>query len=131
MKTSLIVLSILLIGCVNGKIAVKTGIEEVHFGGGGGFTGQVMSYSLSSDGKLTEYGKENGLSKKIALDITLDIFKQAQVIKTYSYNKPDNLYSFIEIQAKDTTNRIVWGFGSIKLDSRVAQLHTKLTSLIK
>jgi len=116
---------------MSGNISEKTGIEEIRFGSGGGFTGAVKAYSLSADGQLTEQDDQNGLSKKINTKTTLELFTLAKELKTYSLNEPDNVYSFIEIKSRETTNKIVWAFGSTKADQKVTDLFNQLSSLTK
>ncbi|MBW6483066.1 MAG: hypothetical protein K0B10_08380 [Vicingaceae bacterium] len=110
------------------KIAVKTGIEEISFGKGGGFTGEVKTYKLTADCKL--YEKESEL-KKIEPKKTLELFNQAKEIKDYNFNEPDNMYSFIEIKTKEKTNRLVWAFGSTKVDKKVIELYNELLTTTK
>ena len=131
MKTTALLLLLLLHACATDKLAQQTGIEEITFGSGGGFTGKVTSYVLNTTGQLTEKENPKGLSKKLTRETTTECFKLAQELKTYSYKKPDNLYSFIEIRTKENTNRIVWGFGSTHVNERTTQLFNKLISQTK
>ncbi|OJV24261.1 MAG: hypothetical protein BGO32_04435 [Bacteroidetes bacterium 37-13] len=128
MKILPILIFVLLNSCTPEKISVKTGVEEISFGGGGGFTGEIKNYTLTADGKLFEKEKE---LKKIDKTKTLEIFNEAKELKDYNFNEPDNMYSFIEIKTKEKTNRIVWGFGSAKIDMAVIQFNNKITSLIQ
>jgi len=128
MKLYSILFLLILNSCLTGKIAVKTGIDEIYFGSGGGFTGEVKTYTLTADNKLLELDK---VLKKVDSKITLAIFNEAKEIKDYYFNEPENMYSFIEIKTKDKTNRIVWAFGSTKVDKKVIEIHTKLMTLIK
>jgi len=113
---------------MTGKIALKTGIDEINFGSGGGFTGEVKTYTLTADSKLFELEKE---LTKINSKETLKLFNEAKELKGYTFNKPDNMYSFIEIKTKEKTNRIVWSFGSTSVDKKATELHEKLMTLIK
>lgn len=113
---------------MTGKIGTKTGIEEIQFGSGGGFTGEIKTYVLTADSKLFE--KEMEL-KKVDSRKTLELFNEAKGLKDYKFNEPDNLYSFIEIRTKEKTNRIVWAFGSTKVDKKVTEFHKELMTLIK
>jgi hypothetical protein len=113
------------------KVAVRTGIEEIRFGYGGGFTGKVNTYLFSADGHLSGQEKDIVLSKKVDNKTTLAIFLNAKEIESVSLFEPDNIYSFIEIRTKETSNRIVWSFGSTKVSSNVVQLYGKLISLTK
>ena len=128
MKLYSILFLLMLNSCMTGKIAVKTGIDEINFGSGGGFTGEVKTYTLTADSKVLELEKE---LTKINSKETLKIFNEAKEIKDYTFNKPDNMYSFIEIKTKEKTNRIVWSFGSTTVDKKVTELHKRLMNLIK
>lgn len=114
--------------CMTSKIAVKTGIEEISFGNGGGFTGEVKTYKLTSDCKLFE--KETEL-KNVESKKTLELFNQAKELKDLNFNEPENMYSFIEIKTKDKTNRIVWAYGSTAVDKNVIKLYNELLSTTK
>ncbi len=127
MKIFTIILLAFLSSCATSKIA-KTGIEQISFGSGGGFTGEVKTYTLTSDSKLLEKGNE---VKKLDSKKTLDLFNQAKELKEYSLNAPENMYSFIEIKTKEKTNRIVWGFGTTTVDKKVTELYNELTSTTK
>jgi hypothetical protein len=128
MKIYLLTIFFLVNACVTSNIANKTGIESIRFGSGGGFTGVVKTYTLSSDSKVSEKDKLITIIKK---EETLAIFNQAKELKDFEWNEPENIYSFIEIITKDKTNRIVWGGGSSKVDKKIVELYKNLTSSIK
>lgn len=127
MKTLTILCLAFLSSCATSKIA-KTGIEQISFGSGGGFTGEVKTYTLTSDSKLLEKGNE---LKKLDSKKTLDLFNQAKELRDYNFNEPDNMYSFIEIKTKEKTNRIVWALGSTTVDKRAIELYSNLISTTK
>ena len=131
MKLYIVLLFAIFHSCMSGKISTKTGIDEIHFGSGGGFTGEVKAYMLSANGQLTERTKEIGLSKEIDSKTILGIFSEAKEIKAYSLNEPGNIYLFIEIKSKETSNKIVWAYGSTIADNKVIQLYNKLISLTR
>lgn len=110
------------------KIAVKTGIEEISFGSGGGFTGEVKTYKLTSECNLFE--KETQL-KKVESKKTFELFNQAKELKDVVFNEPDNMYSFIEIKTNEKTNRIVWAYGSTTVDKKVIELYNALLTTTK
>jgi hypothetical protein len=110
------------------KIAIETGIEEISFGNGGGFTGVVNTYKLTADCKLFEKEKE---LKKVDSKKTLKLFNQAKELKDLNFNQPENIYSFIEIKAKEKANRIVWAYGSTTVDKKVIELYNELLTTTK
>ncbi len=114
--------------CMTSKIAVKTGIEEISFGNGGGFTGEVKTYKLTADCKLFEKETE---FKKVESKKTLELFNQAKELKDLNFNEPENMYSFIEIKTKEKTNRIVWAYGSTTVDKKVIELYNALLTTTK
>ncbi|MFZ4412010.1 MAG: hypothetical protein ACOYOV_02920 [Bacteroidales bacterium] len=128
MKIYTLLICLILSSCVTGKIATKTSIEEIQFGYGGGFTGEFKTFTLTANCKLYEKNKE---LKKVDAKIGLEIFKKAEELKEYIMNEPGNMYSFIEFKTKDKTNRIVWAYGSIKVDKNVIDLQNKLLLLTK
>lgn len=129
MKIYLLLLCVVLSSCVTSKrIELKTGIEQIHFGSSGGFTGEIKKYTVNSNGKLSEKEKE---IKQIDRNKILSIFKKAQTLKKYSFNEPENMSLYIEIQTKDTTNNVVWGIGSTKINNAATELYNQLMSLIK
>lgn len=106
---------------------MQTGIKEINFGNGGGFTGEVKTYVLTADSKLLEKGKE---LKKVKSKTTLSLYNKALAVKDYSFNEPDNIYVFIEIKTNEKTNRIVWHVGS-KIDDKIIELYNNLISITK
>lgn len=128
MKLYTLIMLFVFNACGTGKMAVKTGIDEIRFGGGGGFTGQIETYTLRADCKLLKKEKE---LKKIDTKKTLMLFNQASELKEYKFNKPDNMYSFIEIKSKGNINRIVWPYGSTTIDKKVIELYNNLTGTTK
>jgi len=114
--------------CSTNKIALKTGIEEINFGNGGGFTGKVKTYKLTADCKLFE--KETEL-KKVESKKTLKLFNQAKELKDLKFNEPENIYSFIEIKTKEKINRIVWAYNSTTVDKKVIELYNELLTTTK
>lgn len=128
MKIYLLLILSIFISCSTNKAVVKTSVEEIKFGSGGGFTGKEITYTLNSNGKLTEGAKD---IKQIDSKKTMLLFKEAEKNKTYSFNEPQNMYSFIAFQSKDSTNRIVWGLGSKKINKDITDFYNQLISLTK
>lgn len=127
MKLYLLFFLPILISCSTSKPIIQTGIKEINFGTGGGFTGEVKTYVLTTESKLLEKGKE---LKKVKSETTLSLYNKALVVKDYSFNEPDNIYMFIEIKTNEKTNRIVWHVGS-KIDDKIIELYNNLISITK
>lgn len=131
MKILSITLLLFLHSCVSTDNVKSTGVYEIQFGSGGGFAGKTTTYSLNTKGKLTLIESQNKFSKKLTKRQTEELFTLADKLKHYTFNKPDNLYSFITIKTNDTDNRIVWGFGSQNVDTNAATLFDKLITQTK
>ena len=82
MKIYLLFILSIFISCSTNKAVVKTSVEEIRFGSGGGFTGKEITYTLNSNGKLTEGEKD---LKQIDSKTTLLLFKEAKKNKIYSF----------------------------------------------
>jgi hypothetical protein len=128
MRLLLLLLPLIFYSCAADKLVSQTGIDEISFGGGGGFTGQVSNFKLTSDGELFDKIKK---IKEVNSKITLEVFEKAQELKDYSFNSPDNMYSFIEIKSEGKINRIVWSLSSPEIEKKVTDLHKSLMLLIK
>lgn len=128
MKTYSLLLLAILNSCMASKLSVKTGIDEIQFGSGGGFTGGEINYKLTADCKVIEKDTE---LKKVEFNKVLKLFNQAQELKDLNFNEPANIYSFIEIRTKERTNRIVWAYGSTTIDKRVIELYNELLATTK
>lgn len=132
MKPIAILFLFVLASCSCQKSISQTGIESIRFGNGGGFTGATTTYSLSANGQLNKVdGDKNTSIKKVDSKTVKELFTNAKELTSYSYNEPENMSSFLEIQTKDAKQNIVWGFGSTKVDSRVTQLYDQLITLTK
>lgn len=123
-----IILLLLFSSCMISKDIAKTEIQEIKFGNGGGFTGEVIIYTLDEDGLLKKSDSE---IKSLKNNEIVDYFKEAQKLKDYKYNEPENVYSFLEIKTKNKTNRIVWHLGSNNIDNKVVELYNNLLSETK
>lgn len=113
---------------MSSSILLKTGIEEIHFGNGGGFTGIVMTYKITANSTLFANEKE---IKKIDKKKTLELFRTAEELKDFCFNETENIYSFIELKTTEKTNRIVWGTGNEKMNQKVIDFYKKLVETIK
>jgi len=128
---SFLFLSSILISCSSSRI-VPIEIEKINFGYGGGFTGAVKSYSLEADGQLrqVEWEKDT-LVKRIDVAVTQQLFERSKEFISYQFNEPGNMYSFLEIQSKKNTQKIMWGMNSQRVEKKVMQLYNELIALTK
>lgn len=106
----------------------KSEIDQIEFGGGGGFTGQETTYTLTAQSKLL---KEKTVLKEVDPKQTADLFEKAVKIGELNYNKPGNIYSFIRIKTTDHTNPIIWAKGKEPKSKEVIKLYQELQNLTK
>ncbi len=129
MKYYCIFLGLILTACTGAQeIVSSTGIEEIKFGNGGGFTGAVHAYTLTSESKILREGE---VLKEISTEQTKALFKKAKALKEIDYQHPGNLYSFIELKTDKGIHRIVWAYGKTEVNKNVIELYRALQSLIQ
>jgi len=128
MKFKYFLIFILLNSCATNKIVQETDVVEINFGSGGGFTGEVKTFKLTSNGKLFENGTEVNTLK---INTTLNYFKKAKKFIDFDLKNPENMYSFLEIKTINKTNRIVWSYASTTIDKRVVEFYNELITNTK
>jgi hypothetical protein len=132
----LFVLIFLISGC-NRKIVLPNAYEKpmIMFGHGGGFSGVEKNFVLQTDGNLFEksFNKEEytHLNKLNAKDCTqfFDNYKSLG-LGELQFNKPENIYYFIEFKSGDNPRRITWG-DSYKENQNLSIFYRTLMHLTK
>lgn len=131
-QTILLFSIISIFACNNTKEISGSDFKSIRFGTGGGFTGEVITYELGSDGQLNLLGQDKTkFHKNLDKNVVKQIFDDANAVKNYKFNTPGNLYSFLELVWQDSTNKITWSVGSSEVSIDVTKLHGKLISLTK
>lgn len=135
-KVFFILAALLLLSCGSNKKAMHTVVETIRFGNGGGITGYITTYVLSSDGKITQTNESMTrqgmiLLKTLDKKITDQFYSKAKELKDYSYSAPDNMFLFLEIQTSEKNNKIVWGADKSSVDPRVISLYNELMEVLK
>ena len=86
--------------------------EMIIFGTGGGFTGKVIKYIITTDGNMYSYnGTETSKIAKAPKAMTDQVFANYNNLgmAKMTLNEPGNKYSFIEYQKSGDKNKVVWG----------------------
>lgn len=108
----------------------------IKFGDGGGFAGAVNSYSIDAERNINKVNVLNnskeavGTISKQQAKAALKLIKSANLLEL-DYNKPRNVYKFLELTKGDKTNYIAWP--STEKSEEVAifnELHQILTQSI-
>ncbi|MFZ1704566.1 MAG: hypothetical protein WAT79_09460 [Saprospiraceae bacterium] len=84
----------------------------IHFGNGGGFTGAVTAFYLTTEGKLYKMEGSNIIQiGETNQNITDQMFSLPKTlnVKNNPYNVPGNKYFFIEYFIDNDLQKIVWG----------------------
>ncbi len=106
--------------------------EQIRFGYGGGFTGAVTTYCITSSGK--SFKQENfDISKIKASTNGIDeCFHQGQAIGfgKMDINSPGNTYSFIEHKVGDQLHRVTWNPHQVNLPSDLVLFNNMLLELV-
>jgi len=107
--------------------------NSVEFGSGGGFTGMEKVYGFTENGEIyTTEGFHGSKSQEkigtLRKSEIKNINKELKKIKVTSlkYNKPGNVFNFIEIEKDGKTYRYVWNSGNKDTPSALKNLYTFL-----
>lgn len=110
---------------------------QIHFGSGGGFTGDVKTYSLLENGQI--FGKTSrGGDSWSALPRTS--IKEAKLLfqqyndKKFAelqHDNPGNIYKFITFKSNDLEHVICWGGNKKKINEAVELYYRSLIELVK
>lgn len=123
----------LLTSCSSTKSTSNTLIpEQIRFGYGGGFTGAVTKYCITSSGK--SFKQQNFDISKIRASTTgiEDCFEQCHAIGfgQMEMNSPGNTYSFIEHKVGDELHRITWNPHQVGLPTDLVLFNNMLLELV-
>lgn len=107
----------------------STGMAEINFGGGGGFTGKSVEYKLLANGDLM---RNYEFVRKVDKREVLELFNEAKKFMDYDYQNIHNMSFFIRLRdSKGNENRIVWRMMDKDVNPSVPKLYDKLKALIK
>ena len=120
----IILSALVLSACSTCKVAKLSPIQEIQYGSGGGFTGNVTTYTLKSDGTLWQQEKQ---ISKLSCDALSSIFELAEQLPKEDFVQPGNVYSFVKIISKDATYYYAWTAGKLP-DTKVTELYSKLNN---
>jgi len=121
--------------CATQKMLDQYSGTSIVFGDGGGFTGLVNEYKLTTDGRIILLKNMTGdtvtvatLNKKATANIYSKLKESG--IDTLSFNHPGNKYYFIGKEKNNKTAKIVWGNRDYAVPQPVEDLYTLLISNI-
>lgn len=124
----IVLLSVVCTACTAIGMKENNKVEEVSFGSGGGFTGEIIKYTLNRDGNIYRNGS---FIKRVPKKEVNRLFGKLKTISDYHYNISDNMYNFIEINMKSKKNEIVWGVVDKNIDSRVISIYSALKIILE
>jgi len=121
--------------CASHRILSQYESTEIVFGDGGGFTGQVNEYTLSTDGTITFAKSIEGdtvvlttVGKKTAGKI-YKMFSESG-IDTLDFKHPGNKYYFIKERKDGIKHEVIWGDPNYAVPSQIENLYTFLITHI-
>lgn len=132
MKNAFFIIAIIILGACT-TTRTQADIQAIRFGSGGGFTGEIQTYALSSEGRLTSFQQaDTTLLKTIPGNQTKEILESAEGLRAIELNEPKNMYRFIEIDYRNSdSGRWVWGLQYQNLPEEIDAFYKKLTALTK
>ena len=108
--------------------------EQLTFGKGGGFTGDVTKYILLKNGQLFQSSSLSGdvteIGKVEKKQVTT-LFKKADSLGQVDFNHPGNYYYFITRKLPGKESTVIWGSPEDKIPSHIQELYDALNKLIR
>lgn len=110
--------------------------RQILFGSGGGFTGVETTYILMENGQLFQANLDETFVELHVLDksTTKDFFDRLTDcnMAEMDFNKPGNMYFFLEEKGKKVNKRLVWGDQrSGRPSDMVHKLHGELIRTVR
>jgi hypothetical protein len=104
----------------------NSAFTEIHFGGGGGFTGRYTDYTIDDDGGVyisenstTTFIKNIGKAKTLIIQDKIDAVPSS----VWGTNHPYNITSFIAVHTENGIRRIDWGDPAYPVAGEVQELY--------
>jgi uncharacterized protein YjiK len=109
--------------------------QQLTFGSGGGFTGQVIQYTLLENGQLFQTNsqtKEAKELKPVSRTKSKQLFAKVEKLDVakLDFNHPGNMYYFIQTKRGDILQKITWGSPQDKAPDGVETLYQELKTTI-
>lgn len=136
MKSISFFLLLAFLSCTSSNKTPQAEVESLIFGESGGFTGQIISHTLTSEGILTKSQQLPGKPENILAQNTIDkktandFLKKAKMLNGYHYHQTGNMNFFLNIKTKNYSENFNWT-DPTKIDSRLLNLYTELMSHTK
>lgn len=104
--------------------------EFLRIGNGGGFAGIETVYTVLKNGQVEMGGKV--ISRLKSSDVN-QLFGNIDILKLneIDYNKPGNLYKFIEFTLNGSTHKITWDSNAADVDSKLNLFYDHVNYLIQ
>ena len=101
--------------------------KQLIVANGGGFTGQVVEFTLLEDGRVfrnNSFEQNTVFHKKLNKNETSQIFNNIQVLnlKEIVLDEPGNMYYYVKLKDDDNTHVIKWNTESTGTDTKTAKL---------
>lgn len=99
-------------------------------GNGGGFAGKEIIYSIDENGGISGNGES---FKKIKKETIEQLLSNVSVLGLdhQDYNKPGNIYNFIEIMQNGELKRLAWDPMNNEVPSNLILFHNNVIQIIK
>lgn len=123
--------------CTTRYTADQLPAQYLRFGSGGGFSGELTTWTLLPNGQLF---KSVGLDgpmvewKQHARREGRKAFQEAETLRLLDrspFSHPGNVYRFVEWADGERKQRITWGSREHAVDSAVEALYGRLTALTR
>ena len=125
------VCTIFCVGCGTPEAPSRNTGEQLHFGQGGGFTGEVTYFILLEDGRLYEKSRDSIylLRNRWGRNFTRQMFLNYHTLdlESITLRAPGNLYYFLGHQSSGhPLHQIIWGAQGSPPPSRILDFYQTL-----
>lgn len=116
-------------GSCNNMKAVQSD-EYIKIGNGGGFTGIETIYTVYKNGQIEQNGK---IMNKLKSSDVNQIFNNIETLKLNSieWNKPGNLYKFIEYSINGQVHKKTWDSNSTEINEKLNLFYDHVNYLVQ
>lgn len=108
--------------------------EQLHWGYGGGFSGMETAFVLLRNGQIFRRKGAGGILEEVktvkprrAKELYSLFDKE---LKRYDFNRPGNVYSFVQWQEGSNIRRIAWGDDRYPVEQKAKDFFNRINQLV-
>lgn len=137
LSTFLVLAAMVAAQCSSSYTAERLPTQHLRFGSGGGFSGEVVTWTLLHNGQLFRHSRLDNTTiewKQHSRRQGRVLFREAEALQLLDrppFLYPGNMYRFLEWTDGARVQRITWGSREHPVDSAIEALHERLMALTR